>query len=84
MSNGTNHSMILQTQIQESLNENILKAKTLIDLVIVKELLDCPATLMYYYFAAISDFLLEASLLSESILSSLIKSNIPHLQGEPR
>ncbi len=74
--------MFLQIRSLESLNENLIKAKTLVDLVLEKELLDYPATLMYYYFAAVSDFLAQASTMNESILANLIKDNAPHAPGE--
>jgi hypothetical protein len=73
------HLITQQIKSLESLYENLIKAKTMVDLVLEKELLDYPATLMYYYFAAISDFLLQASVVNESILANLIKNNAPQV-----
>lgn len=71
------HSYLINQQIKslETISNHLIKAKTLIDLVLNKELLEYPTLLMYHYFATVSDLLLQASLTNEDILNNLIKNN---------
>jgi len=65
--------MKYQLDAQQMLLEYHLKIEAMIEMLLFKDVIDCPRLILHQYLCAISDLIRDAKTLNEELLDRLIK-----------